>query len=99
MPSIPPSAPFAESPSRSRGRKFAEAESRTRTAFARDRDRIIHTTAFRRLKEKTQVFVAHEGDHFRTRLTQSLEVAQSARSIATAVALGPYLAETVALAH
>jgi len=94
-----PRAAFAEDPRASKGRRYPEPESLTRTPFARDRDRIIHTSAFRRLKEKTQVFVAHEGDQFRTRLTHSLEVAQIARSIATAMGLDSDLAETIALVH
>ncbi|MDX8397147.1 MAG: deoxyguanosinetriphosphate triphosphohydrolase [Mariprofundaceae bacterium] len=83
----------------SRGRSYVEAGSGTRSMFQRDRDRIVHSTAFRRLEYKTQVFVNHEGDHYRTRLTHSIEVAQIARSICRAMALHEDLAEAVALAH
>lgn len=94
-----PLAPFATDPARSRGRLHPEGESSWRTAFARDRDRLIHSTAFRRLRSKTQVFVAPEQDHFRVRLTHSLEVAQIARSLARVLSLDEDLAEVVALAH
>jgi len=92
-------APYACTPQTSRGRLYPEPESETRTCFQRDRDRIIHAGAFRRLQYKTQVFVNHEGDFFRTRLTHSLEVSQIARSIARSLGLAEYLAETLALAH
>ena len=92
-------APYASDPGTSRGRLVAEEESAFRSCYQRDRDRIIHSSAFRRLKHKTQVFVEHEGDYFRTRLTHSIEVAQVARTIAGALHLNGELTEAVALAH
>ncbi|MGF1594981.1 MAG: deoxyguanosinetriphosphate triphosphohydrolase [Kiloniellaceae bacterium] len=99
MPYPSPPAAFACRPEESRGRDLAEPESPTRSCFQRDRDRIVHAGAFRRLKYKTQVFVYHEGDYYRTRLTHSIEVAQIARSISRALGLNEDLAEAVALAH
>ena len=92
-------APYASKPEESRGRLYPEAEHEMRSPFQRDRDRVIHSTAFRRLKHKTQVFVYHEGDHYRTRLTHSLEVAQIARTVARSLRLDEDLAEALALAH
>jgi dGTPase len=92
-------APYACQPEASRGRLFPEDLSSFRSAFQRDRDRIIHSSAFRRLKHKTQVFVEHEGDYYRTRLTHTIEVAQVARTIAGVLGLNTDLAEAVALAH
>src|SRR4030088_3400260 len=92
-------APYASAPGRSRGRLHPEPVSPTRNAFRRDCDRIIHATAFRRLAYKTQVFVFHEGDHYRTRLTHTLEVTQIARALARALGLHEDLAEALALAH
>ena len=94
-----PLAPYAASPSGGRGRRYPEPETGDRTPFQRDRDRILHSTAFRRLQYKTQVFVCVEGDHYRSRLTHSLEVGQIARGICRSLALEETLTETLALAH
>ncbi len=92
-------ASYASDPRLARGRLIAEEESTFRSCFQRDRDRIIHASAFRRLKHKTQVFIEHEGDYYRTRLTHSIEVAQVARTISGALGLNAELTEAVALAH
>src|SRR5580765_41804 len=97
LPRLTDLAPFATTTSR--GRQWPEEESASRTPYMRDRDRIIHSGAFRRLKHKTQVFVYHEGDYYRTRLTHSIEVAQIARSVSRVLGFNEDLAEALALAH
>jgi len=97
--SIKQRAIYASDPARCRGRRIPQPSASERSPFQRDKDRIIHSSAFRRLKGKTQVFVSHEGDYYRTRLTHSLEVAQIARSIARVLGLDEDLAECLALAH
>src|SRR6185312_5864726 len=94
---MPTRASYAADPADSRGRFYPEPPSATRSPFRRDADRIIHSTAFRRLKHKTQVFVFHEGDHYRTRLTHTLEVTQIARALARSLGLDEDLAEALAL--
>src|ERR1700758_2411822 len=94
-----PLAPYAMASRASRGRRFPEPEHPIRTVFARDRDRVIHSAAFRRLEYKTQVFVNHEGDYYRKRLTHTMEAAQITRTIARALRLNEDLAEAIALAH
>src|ERR1700756_393451 len=95
----PALARYAVSPANARGRLYPEPEAETRSPWQRDRDRIVHASAFRKLQYKTQVFVYHEGDYYRTRLTHSIEVAQIARSIARVLHVDEDLAEAVALAH
>src|SRR3990167_7911775 len=92
-------APYAMKSRRTKGRQHPEAEDPVRTAYRLDRDRILHTTAFRRLEYKTQVFVNHEGDHYRTRLTHTLEVSQIGRTICRVLGLNEDLIEAISLAH